>query len=334
MRKLFVSLLALIPIACFGITYTPLPLISSAGSTSGQVIASTGPSSAPAWTTVTLSGLGGLAATNNLSDLMNASTARTNLGLGTGAVVNTGTSGAVIPLLSTANTWALAQTFTVRPTFNGNTPYDTGNLTIGNYLTTASATSTYATIAQATTALAATGGSINGVTVGQATPLAGSFTTLSATSTVTIPSGTTFNQPNIVGGTSGTAAPSGAIGQWLTVTGTSIAVTTSGITQSAISYSLPAGDYDVQSVITVAPAGTTNVSFAYAGVGTSATSLGALGAYVQTPWSATAGQGGTIASPVSQILISATTTIYATTNVSFGTSTCNVTGYLRFRRLH
>jgi hypothetical protein len=40
-----------------------------------------------------------------------AAGARTNLGLGTAATVNTGTSGAVIPLLSTANTWSGTQTF-------------------------------------------------------------------------------------------------------------------------------------------------------------------------------------------------------------------------------
>jgi hypothetical protein len=101
-------------------------------------------------------------------------------GLGTSATVNTGTSGATIPLLSTANTWTLTQAFTVRPTFNGNTPYDTGNLTIASYLTTATAASTYATIAQATTALAATGGSINGIPVGATTPSTGAFTTLVA----------------------------------------------------------------------------------------------------------------------------------------------------------
>jgi hypothetical protein len=123
---------------------------------------------------------GTVAIANGGTGSTTAAAARTALGLGTAATVSTGTSGATIPLLSTANTWTLAQAFTIRPTFNGNTPYDTGNLTIGNYLTTATAASTYATIAQATTALAATGGSINGVTVGLSAPLAGAFSTLSA----------------------------------------------------------------------------------------------------------------------------------------------------------
>jgi len=48
----------------------------------------------------------------SLIDDAAASDARTTLGLGTAAVVNTGTSGATIGLLSTANAWTTAQTFT------------------------------------------------------------------------------------------------------------------------------------------------------------------------------------------------------------------------------
>lgn len=65
---------------------------------------------------------------NNLSELTNFGTARTNLGLGTAAVLNTGVSGGTIPLLNGTNTWSATQTFSVRPNFGANVPWDKGNL--------------------------------------------------------------------------------------------------------------------------------------------------------------------------------------------------------------
>lgn len=64
-----------------------------------------------------------------------APTARSNLGLGTSAVQNIGTSGATVPLLSTANTWSGVQTFIGR-TFITNL----ASTTAGTYNGTANVT--------------------------------------------------------------------------------------------------------------------------------------------------------------------------------------------------
>lgn len=64
-----------------------------------------------------LPGFGDLKAVNNLSELTNVGTARTNLGLGTSATYSIGTSGSNIPVLNGANTWSGDQSFSGTSSF-------------------------------------------------------------------------------------------------------------------------------------------------------------------------------------------------------------------------
>jgi len=79
-----------------------------------------------------------LTITNNLpitsggTGAATAAAARTNLGLGTAAIVNTGTSGATIPLLNGTNTWSGIQnfdTFTVGASRSSSSGIELGSLT-------------------------------------------------------------------------------------------------------------------------------------------------------------------------------------------------------------
>jgi hypothetical protein len=98
-------------------------LVTSVFGRAGAVTAQTGDYTAAQVTNA-------LSALNNLSDLQSISTARTNLGLGTAALANTGTSGATLPFLNGVNTWSATQTFGAITT-NGTTNVITGPFQIG-----------------------------------------------------------------------------------------------------------------------------------------------------------------------------------------------------------
>lgn len=77
MKKLFTALLALISSVAFATTTVPVQLLNPTGSSSGQVIVSTGASSAPGWATVPLSGLSSIAANTVLANATSSSAAPT-----------------------------------------------------------------------------------------------------------------------------------------------------------------------------------------------------------------------------------------------------------------
>lgn len=84
---------------------------SSARSNLGLGSIATQSSSSVSITGGSISGITDLAIADGGTGASSASSARSNLGLGTSATVNTGTSGATIPLLNAGNTWSANQTF-------------------------------------------------------------------------------------------------------------------------------------------------------------------------------------------------------------------------------
>lgn len=90
MKRISAAALALFCATSFGATLNPVQLLNPAGSTAGQAILSTGATTPPAWTTITPAIIGGLQASNNLSDVASATAALTNLGgLSTTAAAST-----------------------------------------------------------------------------------------------------------------------------------------------------------------------------------------------------------------------------------------------------
>ena len=196
----------------------------------------------------------------------------------------------------------------------------------GQYLIASVAASTYATMAQATTALVASGGTINGITIGLTVPAAAAFTTLSANGLVspTYPAG-------IAGNKSGASVTAGSVGEKIESIVTSIPLTTL-ISTNLTSITLTPGDWDLFGGVTFRPAALTAI------INTTASFNTASAALASSPFTAintgTFGTGGltTLAPPPQPFNVSVNTTIFLVVNSQFSGGTLAADGYIVARR--
>lgn len=352
-------------------TLSPIQLLNPAGSTSGQAVLSTGPSTAPAWGNVSISTLTGVLPVANGGT--NASTASgTSLDniagfSATGFLTRTGAGAYAFQSATngiTLGNLAQASANTVLANATGST----ANLVAFSM----PSCSTSASALNWTTSTGFTcNTSINAATLGGATFAApgpigsttagtGAFTTLSASSTVsgtgfstylasppaigtTVPAGGKFTTlqatstitpsttSGIVGTTAADNANTGSVGEYPS-NSTSATSLSNNTPANATSVSLPAGDWEVQCIAQFNPAGTTVPSLFIAGVNTTSATRGAFQTENVFQASIPAGSGNQLPTPLVRINVSSTTTAYCVVQAAFTVSTMTVTGYIWARR--
>lgn len=344
LKRILGALVALISTAALGATLAPVQLLSPAGSTAGQAIVSTGPSTAPAWGNVTATALAPVAANTVIANATGSSaaptahavpscstansalkwTSGTGLSCGTTFALTSGnlsqfaatTSAQLAGVLSDETGTGVA-VFSASPTFTGTANFaavsTTGTATL-NGLSTGGAT--------------ISGGTINATSVGATTPSSGAFTTLSSTGAFT-PSQTA----GIVGTTTNNNANAGSVGEYVTATGTGVSLTSS-TPANITSISLTAGDWDVSGFVVHLAAASTIINGAFTGISTTSATLPSQPNYGgMNGLSLTANSQMAVNAPVQRLSLSATTTVYLVSNAQFTTSTLTATGTIRARRV-
>lgn len=307
--------LALFLNIAFGATTIAPSMLNPTGSSSGQIIVSTGPSSAPGWATVPLSGLSSIAANTVVANATGSSAAPTAFAM---------------PSCS-ANLNSLQ--WTTNTGFTCATPSSSGSgaivLATSPTLTTPNlGTPSAVTLTNGTGLPVSTG--LTGAGTGVVTALGQAVTGSGGIALATSP---TLTTPNIVGITNASNAAGGSVGEFpaANTAGTSMTSTTA---TNCTAVSLTAGDWDVWGTVSFVPAAGTTVSNLLVGINTTSATLPASAQFeqqIQASFTTSAGQ--TLATPVVRVNISSSATAYLIGYASFGVSTMTCSGWIQARRV-
>lgn len=372
-RLLTLLALALAAATSFGATLNPVQLLNPAGSTSGQAIVSTGPSSAPAWGNVTATGLSPVAANSVIANFTGSTAAPVAFSMPTcsaaGRALQYSGSGIVCTANYALTTGTLAQfAATTSAQLAGIVSDETGSgsLVFGTNPTIAGATFPGAiqlNYPNATTPIQLSwnnngssrwiwqndGSAETGSNAGSniqlnartdsgvflSTPL--SINRASGTTTLTglaVSGAITPSQTiGIVGTTTNNNANSGSVGEYVTASASAVSLT-SGAGTNITSISLTAGDWDVTGVVQFVPASTTTTANMFVGPSTTSGSNGTFDQTTITRYALSAGSGvSNIPSPVCRFSLSTTTTIFLVAASTFSVSTMTANGLIRARRV-
>jgi hypothetical protein len=139
--------------------------------------------------------------------------------------------------------------------------------------------------------------------------------------------------PTMSGITGGTNSAAGYVGEYISATASSVALTTATIT-NVTSISLTAGDWDVSGGEYISDS-TNTMSNALVGASTTSATLGSSGTWAQTQFTAGGGLMMSYANSIPQqrINVTSTTTVYLLGYAVFASGTVNASGYIQARRI-
>jgi hypothetical protein len=148
---------------------------------------------------------------------------------------------------------------------------------------------------------------------------------------ITLPSVTFNSTTEIVGTTTNNNAAAGSVGEVLSTSATSVAITNNTLT-NVLSQSLTAGDWDVYASVSSNPAGGTTTSSVSASIST--TSATHSTPYMQLPYTVATGTGTrcTLSAYPVRLSLASTTTVYLVSTLVYSGSTSTIDGYLYARR--
>jgi hypothetical protein len=328
-RLILAALAAIATFAAHAATTVPPSLINPAGSTAGQAIVSTGPSTAPGWSKVSVAGLAAQAANTVLANVTASSASPTAF-----AMPSCSTSTSALQYTSgTGFTCFTGSAPLASPTFTGTVTITntTGNSLIVNGSGNSGSGAQFFLQGNGATTpnkyIRAFNGAFQIVnSANSATPMsmddAGNMTLTGA-----------LTATGIAGNTTGTAASAGTLGEVPSATFSSVSMTTTTV-QNLTSMSLTAGVYLVWGSATYQVGTGATMNIWLAGVSQTTGALPALGTYFQSSGAITATGAATANAPMYLLLLTSAKTIYLTGEAVFSGGAVTATGFLAALRIH